>query len=74
MRTGLGEAWWSRVCNEAEESEERLGAADNLAECRQRDGDYAEAQRIEREVLDVRRRVLGDEHPDTLMSAGNLAL
>jgi hypothetical protein len=24
MRTGLGEAWWSRVCHEAEESDERL--------------------------------------------------
>ena len=34
MRTGLGEAWWSRVCDQAEESEERLGAAHNLAECR----------------------------------------
>ena len=24
MQTGLAEAWWSRVCDEAEESEERL--------------------------------------------------
>ena len=29
---------------------------------------------MEREVLAVRKRVLGDEHPDTLMTAGNLAL
>ena len=73
MRTGLGEAWWSRVRGEAEESAERLGAAHNLADCRRADGEYAVAVRIEREVLGVRRRVLGEEHPETLMSAGNLA-
>ena len=43
MRTGLGEAWWSRVRDGAEESEERLCAAQNLARCRRRDGQYAEA-------------------------------
>ena len=48
MRTGLGEAWWSRVCHEAEESDERLWAATNLAECRRCYGLYAEAERIER--------------------------
>ena len=73
MKTGLAEAWWSRVCDEAEESDERLAAASNLALARDSDGQYAEAERIQREVLDVRRRVLGDEHPDTLNSASNLA-
>jgi hypothetical protein len=48
MRTGLGEAWWSRVCDEAEESAERLCAADNLAECRRDDGEYGKGERIER--------------------------
>jgi hypothetical protein len=28
---------------------------------------------MEREVLAVRKRVLGAEHPDTLMTAGDLA-
>ena len=37
-------------------------------------GKHADAERIEREVLGARRRVLGEEHPDTLKSAGNLAL
>ena len=41
MRTGLGEALWSRVRGEAEESAERLGAALHLAECRRLDGEYA---------------------------------
>jgi tetratricopeptide (TPR) repeat protein len=73
MRRGLGEAWWSRVCAQAEESTDRLGAAHNLAACRRLDGEYADAERIDREVLGSRRRVLGEEHPDTLLSANNLA-
>ncbi len=73
MRTGLAEAWWSRVCDEAEESEERLWAAHNLASARDGDGQYAEAERIKRKVLGTRRRLLGEEHPDTLRSAGLLA-
>ena len=32
MLPGLGEAWWSRVCVQAEESAERLWAAHNLQE------------------------------------------
>jgi hypothetical protein len=53
MRTGLAEAWCSRVCDEAAECEERLLAAGNLAECRLHHGQYAEAERINREVLGV---------------------
>jgi hypothetical protein len=37
-------------------------------------GKHAEAERSEREVLGVSRRVLGEKHPDTLGSASNLAL
>jgi hypothetical protein len=73
MPTGLGEAWWSRVRGEAEESAERLGVAHNLADCRCEDGQYADAERIEREVLAVKRRVMGEEHPGTLATSGNLA-
>jgi hypothetical protein len=36
-------------------------------------GKHADAERIEREVLEARKRVLGAEHPDTLTSANNLA-
>ncbi len=38
MQKGLAEAWWSRVCDEAEESAERLAAASNLAGARGSDG------------------------------------
>ncbi len=50
MQTGLAAAWWSRVCEEAEESAERLCAATNLANARGSDGQYVEAERIIRET------------------------
>ena len=37
------------------------------------EGHYAEAEKLDRETLDIQRRVLGPEHPDTLMSMNNLA-
>jgi hypothetical protein len=73
MQTGLAEAWWSRVCDEAEEIAKRLAAADNLASSLSSQGKHAEAERIHREVLGAKRRVLGEEHPKTLTSAGILA-
>jgi len=73
MLTGLAEAWWSRVCDQAEEREERLNAATLLAECRRIDGKLGEAEQLQRDLLRVRRRVLGDEAALTLLSANNLA-
>ena len=63
IQKGLAEAWCSRVCDEAAECEERLLAAGNLAECRLHHGQYAEAERINREVLGVCRRILCEGHP-----------
>jgi hypothetical protein len=34
---------------------------------------YAEAEQLSREILAVRRRLLGDDHPDTLTSRATLA-
>jgi tetratricopeptide (TPR) repeat protein len=73
MRTGLAEAWWSRVRYEETDNSERVAAASTLAQAREGEGRYAEAERIIREVLGVSRRVLGEEHPDTLTHASNLA-
>jgi hypothetical protein len=73
MQTRLAEEWCERVRDEAEESKDRLAAADNLAQVRSSDGRYAESERIHREVLVVKRRVFGEEHPSTLTSAHNLA-
>jgi hypothetical protein len=50
-----------------------LTTANNLALSLLGEGKYAEAERINLEVLGARRRVLGDEHPSTLVTAGNFA-
>jgi hypothetical protein len=79
----LAEAWWPRMCDEVEESEELLLAMGNLAECsRPRRSSSkstrrllgAEAERIQRQVLGMRRRILGEEHADSeTLTSANLA-
>jgi hypothetical protein len=44
----------------------------NLANSRWSQGKHAEAEQEFRELLDVRRRVLGPEHPDTLATLRDL--
>ena len=51
-----------------------LWAANNLAVSYQRMGQYAEARRLNEDILARRRRVLGEDDPDTLVSANNLAM
>ena len=46
----------------------------NLANVLREQGQWQEAEQMHREVLEVRRRVLGQEHPDTLASMSNLAI
>ena len=72
MRDGLANAWWSQVCDRAEDDDERLDAAGNLAVSLSDQGKFDEAEKMQREVLAVSQRVLGAEHPDTLTAAGNL--
>ena len=45
----------------------------DFASVPQSQGNRSESERIHRETLEVRRRVLGPEHRDTLVSASNLA-
>ncbi len=45
----------------------------NLASSLTGRGKYAEAEQMQRELLDVQRRVLGPEHPRTLATMSNLA-
>jgi Flp pilus assembly protein TadD len=51
-----------------------LKLAHNLALSLSDQGKTVDAERIQREVHDVQRRVLGAEHPDTLTTANNLAM
>jgi hypothetical protein len=74
MLTGLAKAWWTRVRDYEEDNDERLGAAGNLAQSLYGEGEYAEAERIFRSVHRTYMRVLGAEHPNSLMMASEIAL
>lgn len=54
-------------------SEERLGLAWECAMTLYIDGRYNEAEKLFVQVMETRKRVLGDEHPSTLTSMNNLA-
>jgi len=58
MRDGLANALWSQVCDRAEDDEERLDAAGNLAASLSDQGKYDEAEKMLREVLAVEKRVM----------------
>jgi Cdc6-like AAA superfamily ATPase len=53
--------------------EERLDLARKCASALYSDGRYREAEELEVQVMQTTKRVLGDEHPDTLTSMANLA-
>ena len=55
------------------EDAEVQSLAEGLAHLLGDQGDFAGAQRLQQQVLDVRARLLGEEHPDTLGSMNNLA-
>lgn len=46
----------------------------NLASTYRNQGRWNEAERLEVEVVELRRKMLGAEHPDTLTSSNDLAL
>jgi hypothetical protein len=56
-----------------DDDEERLRLASNCAIFLCSDGRYKEAEGLQVQVMQMRKRVLGDEHPDTLTSMANLA-
>ena len=74
MRTGLAEAWRSRVAGRAAESAERLEAEDNLACSLLHQRKDAEAEPMLRRLHEVTMRVYGAEYPSTLTIAGDLAM
>ena len=45
----------------------------NFASTYLNQGRWAEAEQLQVQVLETRKRVLGEEHPDLLASMGNLA-
>lgn len=72
-RMTLAQRWCELVKDRAEEDDERLEAAHNLASCFLEGGQHAEAEKMQREILAVRKRVLGDEYTKTLRAHKTLA-
>ncbi|KAF5847210.1 hypothetical protein GGP41_003446 [Bipolaris sorokiniana] len=59
--------------NRKDSNEERLDLAWKCATSLYNDGRYKEAEELDVQVMQMRKRVLGDEHPNTLTSTNNLA-
>jgi tetratricopeptide (TPR) repeat protein len=57
-----------------DDDKERLNLASKCARALYSDGRYKEAEELHVQVMQTRKRVLGDDHPDTLISMVNLAL
>src|SRR5215469_3173710 len=49
-----------------------MGSMNNIAYTLEKEGRYAEAESVYRDALQIQRRVLGLEHPDTLLTMDNL--
>jgi hypothetical protein len=74
MQLGLAEAHWEMVQGLPAEDWERHDAMNGLALALQQcSHDYEAALPLLEECLAVARRVVGDEHPDTLAAISNLA-
>ncbi|MEV6847436.1 FxSxx-COOH system tetratricopeptide repeat protein [Actinoplanes sp. NPDC051411] len=70
----LAEAWHSRWQTDLHADDHHvIWAANQLASAHQYLGHYQEARRLDEDNLTRRRRILGDDHLDTLASADNLA-
>ena len=61
------------VATRGSEDPEVLSLTSEAGPAFRNQGDFAGARRLQERVLEVRARVLGEEHPDTLTSMGNLA-
>jgi tetratricopeptide (TPR) repeat protein len=66
----LWEAWREAL---GPDDADTLWAANSIATALRRMGRYAEARRLDEDILARFRRVLGDDYPGTLTSASNLA-
>ena len=73
MQRGLAEARWTQVRWREQEDGEWQMAALMMARAIGDQGRYAEAEKMQREVLAAQERELGADHPSTLATAGNLA-
>ena len=66
--------WLGRLRDQTTSEEQRLDITNSMADMHSQSGRYEEAEELYRECLEKRKRVLGPDHPDTLMTMNNLAL
>jgi tetratricopeptide (TPR) repeat protein len=59
--------------SQKDDDDEKLDLARKCAMTLYIDGQYKRAEELQVQVMQTRKRVLGDEHPDTLVSMNNLA-
>jgi tetratricopeptide (TPR) repeat protein len=57
---------------ETDELEDRMTLLEKIAKCERSLGRYQAAERSYRQALEQRKRMSGKEHPDTLMTMGNI--
>ena len=57
-----------------EEHPDTIWAMGNLADTYESLGKYADAEKLQIQVLDMRNRLLGEKHPDTITAMSNLAV
>ena len=73
MRCALADAWCMHTKDLPDSSTIRLQALQHLSDCFCAEGKYPEAESLNRTVHDACRRTMGDNHPNTLLSAEHLA-
>ncbi len=72
FKLGTVEAVLERVESELEESEDTAALYNKLGVVYSGQGQYAKAETCYKKALNIRRKVLGEEHPDTASSYNNL--
>ncbi|KAH6629430.1 kinesin light chain 3 [Boeremia exigua] len=68
----LPHAQYALSHSKKDDNQEKTNLAENCAEALVSDGQYNRAEELCMQVMESRRRVLGSEHPDTLISVNNL--
>jgi tetratricopeptide (TPR) repeat protein len=62
------------LTDDDDDNKERIVVARKCASALHSDGRYEEAEELQVQVVQMRKRVLGEEHPDTISAMSNLAI
>lgn len=73
VQIGLGRTWFDQVKDRDKTDEERSYAAAALSDALYSQGRYEDAAEMEKDILEADKEMYGVDHPNTLVSKGNLA-